>query len=186
MGEIIYSISSILKWQRDPDVNDLIAISILTDTGFFKYARRGAALRIMADLVDGGVNIESLANLLNNKPRKTVLTEAAVASRAEFFYRGRMAVATVSRQEYKKLDGRSDTVLNLLGQIGGVEYIVLLKHQRENQVSVSLRSKAAPVDGVAAALGGGGHAYAAGAVVNDTLENVRGRVMDLMKEVLKC
>lgn len=186
VGEIIYSISSILKWQRDPDVNDLIAISILTDTGFFKYARRGAALRIMADLVDGGVNIESLANLLNNKPRKTVLTEAAVASRAEFFYRGRMAVATVSRQEYKKLDGRSDTVLNLLGQIGGVEYIVLLKHQRENQVSVSLRSKAAPVDGVAAALGGGGHAYAAGAVVNDTLENVRGRVMDLMKEVLKC
>lgn len=84
------------------------------------------------------------------------------------------------------MDGRSDTVLNLLGQIGGVEYIVLLKHQRENQVSVSLRSKAAPVDGVAAALGGGGHAYAAGAVVNDTLENVRGRVMDLMKEVLKC
>ena len=79
----------------------------------------------------------------------------------------------------------SDTILNLLGQIRGVEYIILLKQQKENQISVSLRSKLKPIDEIATALGGGGHAYAAGAVVQDSLDNVRAMVLDLFKEMLK-
>lgn len=185
VGEIIYTVAEKLDWRRDETVNDLIALSVITDTGFFKYARRGVALRIMADLVDSGVNIEHLANLLNNKSRKSVLTEASVASRAQFMWRGRVAIAVVDRSEYKKLDGRSDTILNLLGQIHGVEYIILLKQQKENQISVSLRSKLKPIDEIATALGGGGHAYAAGAVVQDSLDNVRAMVLDLFKEMLK-
>lgn len=184
-GEIVFKIANELGWTRDDIINDLIALSLLTDTGFFKFARRGTVLRMMADLVDAGVNIEQLSNLLNNKPRKAVLTEAAVASRAEFFYRGRVALATVMRDDYKKLDGRSDTILNLLGHIRGVEYIVMLKQQKDTQTSVSLRSRAKPVNTVAEALGGGGHAFAAGAVVHDTLENVRARVLDLIGGELK-
>ena len=183
VGEIIFNIAKKLKWTRDNAVDELIAISILTDTGFFKYARRGAALRIMAQLVDEGVSIEHVSNLLNNKPRKTVLTEAAVASRTEFFYRGRVALATIDAKDYKKLDGRGETVLSLLGQIKGVEYIVLLKRQKENQTGVSLRSKTQPVNEIAAALGGGGHVYAAGAVVHDSLDNVRARVLELFRGV---
>ena len=184
-GEIVFNIATELGWVRDSTVNDLIALSVMTDTGFFKFARRGASLRVVADLVDAGVNLESLSDLLNNKPRKSVLTEAAIVSRAEFLFHGRVAVATVMHDDYKKLDGRSDTVLNLLGHIRGVEYIIMLKQQKEAQTSVSLRSRARPVDGIAAALGGGGHAYAAGAVVPDTMENVRARVLDLFRGEIK-
>lgn len=184
-GEIIFKIAHDLKWVCDSIINDLIALSILTDTGFFKYARRGVPLCIMAQLVDDGVNIEQLSNLLNNKPRKAVLTEAAVASRAEFFFHGRVALATVEKSDYKKLDGRSDMILNLLGHIRGVEYIIMLKQQKDTQISVSLRSRANPVDGIATMLGGGGHMYAAGAVVHDTLENVRARVLELFRGEIK-
>ena len=38
-----------------------------------------------------------------------------------------------------------------------------------------------PISHIAAALGGGGHPCAAGAVVNDTLENVRARVIELFE-----
>lgn len=181
VGEIIFDIASKLNWKMDDVANDLLAISILTDTGFFKYSRNGAALRIMAKLVDGGVDIDRLSNLLNNKPKKTVLTEAAVASCAEFFYHGRLAFAQVDSKEYKNLDGRGDIILHLLGQIKGVEYIVLLKYQKENQIGVSLRSKTKPINHIAEALGGGGHACAAGAVVCDSLENVKTRVLELFK-----
>lgn len=181
VGEIIFDIASKLNWIRDAAVNDLIAIAVLTDTGFFKYVRRGAILRIMAELVDDGVSIEGISNLLNNKPRKTVLTEASVVSRAEFFYHGRLALATIDAHDYKRLDGRGETVLSLLGQIKGVEYIVLLKRQKENQTGVSIRSRAKPVNEIAAALGGGGHAYAAGAVVYDSLDNVRTRILEIFK-----
>lgn len=183
VGEILFNITEQLQWVRDSDVNELIAISVLTDTGNFKYARRGDILRIMAQLVDGGVSIERVSNLLNNKPRKTVLTEAAVTSRTEFFYRGRLALATIDAKDYKNLDGRGEIVLSLLGQIKGVEYIVLLKRQKEQQTGVSLRSKTHPVNGIAESLGGGGHTYAAGAVVHDTLDNVRARVLELFRGI---
>ncbi|MBR5904016.1 MAG: bifunctional oligoribonuclease/PAP phosphatase NrnA, partial [Alphaproteobacteria bacterium] len=67
----------------------------------------------------------------------------------------------------------------------GLEYVVLLKEQKPNQIGVSLRGRGHAVDKIAMALGGGGHEYAAGAVVYDTLENVKKRVLDLFKGVIK-
>ena len=181
VGEIIYDIMHGLNWKYDLDVLELIATSILTDTGNFKYARSGKCLRVMADLVDNGVCIEKISNLLNNKPRKTVIMEAGVAANAEFFYQGRLVVATIDKKNYKNLDGRGETVLNILGQIKGVEFIALLKHQKENQTGVSLRSRTKAITHIAAAIGGGGHSHAAGAVVQDNLENVKKKLIELFK-----
>ena len=161
---------------------DLLALAILTDTGNFKFARSGDPLRIVADLVDSGVNIRGLIELMNNKPRKAVQLEARTAANAEFFYHGRLALATVCKKDYKYLDGRGETVLNLLGQIQGVDYVVLIKEQKPEQIGLSIRSRKKPIDHIAVALGGGGHERAAGAVVRDTLENVRARVLELFKE----
>ena len=159
-----------------------MALAILTDTGNFKFTRNGEVLRIMADLVDGGVNIRNLIELMNNKPRKAVQLEARTAANAEFFYHGKLALAIVEKKDYKYLDGRGETVLNLLGQIQGVEYIVLLKEQKADQTGISIRSRRKPIDNIAIALGGGGHERAAGAIVRDTIENVKKRILELFKE----
>ncbi|MDW2958732.1 MAG: bifunctional oligoribonuclease/PAP phosphatase NrnA [Alphaproteobacteria bacterium] len=182
---LVYKIMRMGNLNMDADVADLLALGILTDTGNFKFVRSGDALRIMADLVDGGVNIRRLIELMNNKPRKAVQLEARTAGNAEFFYHGRLALATIVKKDYKNLDGRGEMVLSLLGQIQGVDYIVLLKEQKPEQIGVSIRSRRKPIDHVAVALGGGGHERAAGAVVRDSLENVRARVLDLFKEELK-
>ena len=42
-----------------------------------------------------------------------------------------------------------------------------------------------PVDKIANELGGGGHKNAAGAVVYDSLENVKNKIIELFKGVLK-
>lgn len=181
VGEILYDLMRQMNWKYDSDVLELLAVSILTDTGNFKYARSGKSLKVMADLVDMGVCIENISNALNNKSKKTVLMEAAVASQAEFLFDGSLALAVIGKKEYKSLDGRGDTVLNLLGQIKGIEYIVLLKQQKEKQIGVSLRSRTKPIEHIAVALGGGGHMYAAGAVIYDTLDNARSMVLDLFK-----
>lgn len=181
-GVIVYNIIQSGKLEMDSHVADLLALAILTDTGNFKFNRNGDALRIMADLVDGGVNIRSLIELMNNKPRKAVQLEARTAANAEFFYHGKLALATVAKKDYKYLDGRGETVLNLLGQIQGVEYIVLLKEQKPEQTGVSIRSRRKPIDKIATALGGGGHERAAGAIVHDKMENVKKHILELFKE----
>lgn len=178
---IVYQIMRAGGLVMDARTADLLALAILTDTGNFKFARNGDALRIMADLVDAGVNIRNLIELMNNKPRKAVQLEARTAANAEFFYHGRLALATIVKKDYKYLDGRGETVLSLLGQISGVEYIVLLKEQKPEQIGISIRSRKKPIDKIAVALGGGGHERAAGAIVRDSLENVRARVLELFK-----
>lgn len=179
---VLYRVMRKAGWRDDIDTRDLMAVAILTDTGNFKFAKNAESLSVMADLVSGGVNIRRLIEIMNNKPRKAVLVEARAAADAEFFYHNRLAVATIARRDYRNMDGRGEMVLNILGQIKGVEYIVLLKEQKENQIGISIRSRGAAIDHIATAFGGGGHKNAAGAVVRgDTLENVRENVIKAFK-----
>ncbi len=179
---LLYDLMMDAGWKYDDKVLDLLTLGILMDTGNFKYAKDGRSLRIMADLVDKGVEIQKLLELTNNKPRKTIQTEAKAVADAEFFYRNRLVIAVIDSAGYKNLDGRGSDALALLGQIKGVEYIVLLKEQKKNQIGVSMRSKTLPINKIAEKLGGGGHICAAGAVVCDSLENVKQQVIDLFKE----
>ena len=148
----------------------------------FKYVNNGESLSVMAELVNAGVSVLRLVELMNNKPRKAVLVEAAAAANAEFYYRNRLAVAIINRRDYRDMDGRGEMILNILGQIKGVEYVVLLKEQKETQIGVSIRSRSRAIDKIAASFGGGGHERAAGAIVRgDTLENVRAKIIEAFK-----
>lgn len=184
-AEIVYKMMRYAEWKSDLMVGCLLMTAIITDTGNFKYVKRGDILQIAAELVDSGVNIQRIVNELANKPRKTVVTEAAAVGATEFYYKNRLGIAIINSSQYKNLDGRGETVLNLLGQIHGLDYIALLKEQKPNQIGVSLRGRFKRVDHIATALGGGGHEFAAGAVVADTLENVKARILELFRKEIK-
>lgn len=180
-SQIIYNVIKNAKFKTDNKIVDLLTVAIITDTGGFKFVRDSQVLTDTAELVDSGADIARLTNILNNRDKKTVLVESKAAANAEFFMNGRLVLATITSSDYKKLDGRGELVLGLLGQIHGVEYVVLLKEQKENQIGISLRSKKMPVNQIAESFGGGGHLCAAGAVVADSLDNVRERIIKAFK-----
>ena len=180
-SQIIYDVIRNAKFKTDSEIIDLLTVALITDTGNFKFVRHSDVFRDAMELVDAGANMTQLVNLLNNKDKKTVLVESRAASNAEFFMKGRLVIATINRDDYKQLDGRGELVMRLLGQIHGVQYIVLLKEQRENQIGISFRSRSVPINQIAESFGGGGHLCAAGAVVMDSLDNVRERVKDAFK-----
>jgi phosphoesterase RecJ-like protein len=182
-AEIVYELALAAGWEMDVTVAMLMMTAIITDTGFFKFVKSGKVMRIVADLIDRGVDIQRIINDLAQKPRKTVVTEAESVGATEFYFKNRLAIATITANQYKRMDGRGETALNLLGQMRGVDYTVLLKEQKPDQIGVSLRGHYKSVDKIAVALGGGGHEYAAGAVVHDTLDNVKQRILDLFKKV---
>lgn len=180
-SQIVYEIARQAKFDMNQEITDLLMLALITDTGNFKFVRYSDVFKDAAELVDAGADMVYLVNLLNNKDKKTVLVESKAVTNAEFFMKGRLAVATINHDDYKKLDGRGELVLRLLGQIHGVEYVVLLKEQKENQIGVSLRSRQKPVNQIAESLGGGGHLYAAGAVVSDSLQNVHDKIINAFK-----
>lgn len=184
-AEIIYRIMTKANWSYDDSVAELLMTGIITDTGHFLFVKTGRVLRIVADLIEYGVDIQKITVGLADKPRKTVVVESVAAGNAEFLFKNTLALAVIDNKSYRNLDGRGETVLSLLGQIRGLDYIVLLKEQKPNQIGISLRGKFKAVDKIANELGGGGHKYAAGAVVYDSLENVKKRVLDIFKRVIK-
>ena len=180
-SQIIYDVIRVAGWKTNQEVIDLLTLAMITDTGNFKFVRHSDVFKDAAELVDSGANMTYLVNLLNNNAKKTVLVESKVVSNAEFFMKGKLAIATINHDDYKKLDGRGELVLRLLGQIHGVEYVVLLKEQKENQIGISLRSRSIPINHIAESFGGGGHLCAAGAVISDSLDNVREQVKNAFK-----
>lgn len=176
-AQIIFDVVRQAKFKIDQDIIDLLMIAIITDTGNFKFIRNSDVFVDAGQLVDMGADVTHLVNLLNNKDKKTVLVESLAAANAEFHMNGRLVMATINNKDYKKLDGRGELVLDLLAKIHGVEFVVLLKEHLEDQIGISLRSKTVPVNTIAESFGGGGHLFAAGAVVNDTLENVHKKIL---------
>ena len=180
-SQIIYDMVNNGNFDIDQDIVDLLMLAIITDTGNFKFVRTSDVFKDAAKLVDAGANMVRLVNLLNNKARKTVLVESKVVSEAEFLMKGRLAIATINNEDYKKLDGRGEIVLSLLAQIHGVQYVVLLKEHKPDQIGISIRSRQTPINHIAESFGGGGHLCAAGAVVADTLQNVHDAVVNAFK-----
>ena len=180
-SQIIFDMVKVVNFNIDQDVIDLLMLAIITDTGKFKFVKHSDVFKDSAKLVDAGADVTRLMNILNNKDKKTILVEAKAVSNAEFFMKGRLAIATMRHDDYKKLDGRGETVLSLLGQIHGVQYVVLLKEQKENRIGVSIRSRQTPINQIAESLGGGGHLCAAGAVVEDSIENIRVKIINAFK-----
>lgn len=180
-SQLVYDVIRHAKFDIDENIVDLLMLALITDTGNFKFVRHSDVFKDAAALVEAGANMPNLVNLLNNKDKKTVLVESKVASEAEFLMKGRLALAMLRHEDYKKLDGRGELVLSLLAQIHGVQYVVLLKEHKENQIGISLRSRRLPINKIAESFGGGGHLCAAGAVVLDNIENVRESVINAFK-----
>ena len=179
--QIVYDVVRAAGFKTDQDVIDLLTLGLITDTGNFKFVKSSDVLIDAANLVDAGADMAHLMNLLNNRDKKAVLVETKAVANAEFFMRGRLAIATITTEDYKKLDGRGELALGLLGQMHSVEYAVLLKEQKENQIGISLRSKTNPINKIAESFGGGGHLCAAGAVVKDSLEHVHDKIISAFK-----
>lgn len=181
--QIIYDVVRSAKFEMDSDIINLITLGLITDTGHFKYVRNSDVFKDATSLVEAGADIPYITNLLNNRDKKTVLMESRVVSEADFVYNGRLVIATINNNDYKKLDGRGDLVLSVLAQIHGVEYVVLLKEHKENQIGISFRSKTQPINEIAESFGGGGHLFAAGAVVMDSLDNVHKLIKKAFKGI---
>jgi len=179
--QVIYDVVRHAGFIINQEVIDLITLGIITDTGNFKFVRNSDVLRDVAELVDKGASMPHLVHLLDNRDKKTVLVESDAISHAEFFMRGRLVVAAIRQPDYKKLDGRGELVLSLLGQIHGVDFVVLLKEQKEGQIGISIRSRHIPINQIAESFGGGGHMCAAGAVVLDDFEKVKTKIINAFK-----
>ena len=167
--QLIYEIIERLDLPLDEITASLLYTGIVTDTGRFLYSDTNRqTLEIAGKLLDAGANKEYIyTNLYQSKPIKVLKFETALISNAEFMDDRVFAIASNEIvNEFGVQMGDSESVVNTLRDLEGIEISMLVKEYGANEFKISLRSKSVDVSKTARENGGGGHMFASGFTIN--------------------
>ena len=202
-GQLIYDIAKELDWPLERQTATYLAASILSDSlGFTSQVmlRNSAPLRVVADLVDLGVDLNALATRRlqwQEIPAKLVAYRGELLQRIEFYEGDRLALLTIEYQEIKKLGSQFNPtiVLDEMRQVEGVKLTLGFKKYEQPggrlfRITLRIRChhQARIAHKLAESFGGGGHPYAAGTkwqADNLDFEAVKHEVLAKAGELLK-
>jgi phosphoesterase RecJ-like protein len=189
-GVLVYRIASALGYSFDAETALCLYVSIITDTGSFRYSNANReAFTIAGEMIERGVNAWDVAEqLYENQPRKRLELLARCLPTLEIIKGGLAASVTVTLDMYADTGADAeltDGFVNYPRSIKGVEVAIFFRQIDEDRVKVGFRSKGkVNVAVFSAALGGGGHHNAAGCTVDGTIDAVKARVYALVEDVL--
>jgi bifunctional oligoribonuclease and PAP phosphatase NrnA len=159
------------KFNLDKASAEYMISSMMSDTlGLATQNVKSNALRAVADLVDYGVSL----NELEERRRETMRKDADILAlkgrlieRINYACDGRLAYVIINDDEIKSFSDRfnpSILVLDEMRLVTGVEMAIAFKVYSYGRITGKIRANStAPLASkLAEALGGGGHAYAAG------------------------
>jgi phosphoesterase RecJ-like protein len=189
-GVLVYRIASAMGYRFDLETALCLYVSIITDTGSFRYSNANReAFSIAGEMIECGVNAWDVAELLyENQPRKRLELLARCLPTLEIIKDGLAASVTVTLDMYAATGANAeltDGFVNYPRSIRGVEVAIFFRQIEEGRVKVGFRSKGkVNVAVFSAAMGGGGHHNAAGCTVDGTIDEVKARIYALMDDVL--
>ena len=190
-GEIVHKLIKALKVKVDKGIAEGIYTSIVTDTGRFRYPSATPDIfRLAAELIEDGADGPKISeSIFGDITREAMeLTHLALGSIATH-NEGRIGTMTLSQADFKRsgaLDEDTENLINLVRNLNGVEIAVFLKETPDGRAKLSLRSKSAVnVAEVARQFGGGGHAYASGAVMPGPLDQALKAVLSACQRAIQ-
>ena len=187
-AECIFELLLLMKVNINDITAKAIYTGIATDTGCFKYSNVTAKTHtIISMLYEHNINAPEINRLMfDTKSKKLLELEKMVLESAEYHFDDRCIMLTVTADMQKKT-GCSGTDLEGIAVISrsveGVKAGITIKQNGDNEYKVSLRTyKPLNASEICKKLGGGGHNLAAGACVKGTLEEVKQKVLNAVKE----
>ena len=191
VGEMIWRLYRAFRLRPTRDEALCMYVSIVTDTGSFRYRSTTPAVhRIAAGLIETGVSPLQVAQDLyecHSGPDLRFL--GRVLSGLKQSDRGRVAWVEVPYALFKKCRPGPEIVDELVNYPRAVRTaevaFVMRQQEPAGPIRVSFRSKGrVNVDALARRFGGGGHMAASGCRLDGTLARARSRILRAVREVL--
>jgi bifunctional oligoribonuclease and PAP phosphatase NrnA len=182
-GEIIYRLALLLKARITKKMARALYTSISTDTGSFKYENTtGQTFQVMADLMQTGFHLREVSLRVFDETSLSSICLLREGLKSLWVSPdGKIACLTIQDEILTACDAREEDLEGLINHavnIRGVEVGLLFRQKEAGEIKVGFRSKGVDVSRVAASLGGGGHAKAAGCSLDGDLEEARKLVLD--------
>ncbi|HIN61963.1 MAG TPA: bifunctional oligoribonuclease/PAP phosphatase NrnA [Candidatus Marinimicrobia bacterium] len=166
-------------------------VALMTDTGSFRFNNTDAAAHEMAgELIRFGVRpYELYQQVYESAPMEKVKLLGAVLENIHLSAGGKLAWFIVTREMIKEAGASSTHVggfTDTVRSVKGVEVAVMLHEIADNKTRLNFRSKGrVKIDDLARQFGGGGHPFAAGAVVRQTMDTTREAIIPATASEIK-
>ncbi|MCB0519443.1 MAG: bifunctional oligoribonuclease/PAP phosphatase NrnA [Lewinellaceae bacterium] len=146
-SELVYDFIILLadKQHLNKTIAECLFTGILTDTGSFKYATSPKLFRLVADLLELGVDDTRIQNLVFNcmEEKHLRLLGYVLNTRMEILEEYRTAIISLSKQDYEKYTiqrGDTEGLVNYLLMMKNVTMAAFI-HEQPTITKISLRSK---------------------------------------------
>lgn len=177
----------------EKELGTCILTGIITDTGGFKYSGvTPETFEFTADLLQKGVNVSDIyKRVLQTKTKANFELMRKAIDKMEFLEDGKVTFTYITNDELKEVNagiGDHEGLVEIGRDVEGVEVSVFIrqKDDKENVYKVSMRSNEyVNVSDVCIMFGGGGHEKAAGATIQGNIEQVKQKIMNELKKVLR-
>ena len=186
VGEILYSyFSSLGSDTIDKKMMLGIYSAVLTDTGSFRFSNTNQlSHEIAVHAIKMGINISEIyQNIYENSSVSRIKLLGNVIQKLNFDCNGELLWFSLNNDMVKEVDGTNqdfDGFTDFFRGIQGVE-IALMLYDLKGKVRLSFRSKGKyKVNDVAKKRGGGGHPFAAAALVDGEFSDVKSTVLGLL------
>jgi phosphoesterase RecJ-like protein len=189
LGEMVFDLLVEMNVPLDREMALGIYTAILTDTGSFQYSRVTTDTHLrLAEVMKFDLPTDEISRRLFKEARPNVVQLlGSVLSRVQLTGDGRLAYAELPLAELQELkvdDSETRFFIDDIDRVKGPEVVAIFREMANSRVKVSLRSRSSAINGVAAKFGGGGHAKAAGCVVDGSLSAVRDKVVSAVIDSL--
>ena len=184
-----------LKVARDEPIlkNSLEGIytAVMTDTGCFRYSNTDTKCHeIATQSLNAGIETHMIyQRIYENSTRSRIKLMGDFLSNLKYELDGSLAWFTITREMMDNANGQKSDVegfSDMVRSISGVEVALMIFEQDTSSCRINFRSKGKySVNDIAKTLGGGGHAFAAGALINGKLGDVIEKTVNTAKRSLK-
>lgn len=188
--EVLAGMMGYYQIDLDKDIGTCLMTGIITDTGGFRHQGINAeTFEFTADLIRIGVNIPFIyEKTMTTKTKANFELTKRILDRMELLEDGKIAFTYINKQDKEEVGaepGDQEGLVDIGRNIEGVEVSIFLSQKdEENAYKASLRSTdKVNASDVCLMFGGGGHARAAGALIQGSIEEAKEKIVN---EVVKA
>lgn len=188
--QILVVVLQYLQTKITKEIGTCLLTGIITDTGGFKYSGVSEeTFEFVGWLLSSGVNVSEIyKKVLQIKTKANFELTRIAMNRLEFLEDSKVTFTYITLEEQARFgneEGSHEGIVEVIRDIEGVEVAIFLREQ-EDGFKVSLRSNEyVNVSDVCFLFGGGGHTKAAGCKLQGTPEQIKLKLLNVIKKELK-
>lgn len=186
-AEIVYELLQNLGVPIDEEIATCLYVGISTDTGCFKYSNTTAKThKIAYELINKNINLAKInSELFEIKSKEALSVERMVYSTLEYFFKGKCAMIQLTQSMLEQAginDNELEGIASIPRQIEGVKIGITIREKKSNVFKISVRtSEDINAIEICETFGGGGHPRTGGCTIEGELDDVKEKILNVIK-----